>query len=510
MASRVDVLVPSLKGSPAPSRGLDRRALQSFSDTSSVWEAVNCDLTTSGGFRRRDALIEYAELPPGTIGLYALADKLHVAVPAGSGRQQSLPNTIHGDVFGDSDTAATSLTGYVRMTAQSSWGGAQSVGALPYLVLESAAGQYVHHWIRALPLLPTSPVDTRISTGFEPGPDLAKIKQKFYAPDRTKAVVRYSSTEFGPAVWDEVTAPDDAGFIATIEHALSSPDVTGLTVHQGRLVIVFANSMQFWNVDPDPQLNSLAFVLNGPGTKVFGSLSPVTGDVFYFSEGGFRSLQTQTTTGELREGDIGASLADLAAQFAQVDPSRVKSLWSQARSQYLCFVSEEESGSDGTTTVFAFTLSQTFGVVGWTTWQLPVNVEYVTELDGVLYVRSGDMIYKFDADGLKDEVDGAQRTIDAYFETQFLDGGFPQFRKQWLMMDVLQDTTSVIDVSVLVDRSNREIREIVAKNLTGPTYSGGTIPVDVGETAVAFRIAFKSKGTVQQMTLSAVVTAGSR
>lgn len=508
MASRVDVLVPSRNGSAAPSRGIDRRALQSASDPSSVWAAVNVDLTTSGAFRRRDALVEFAELPPGTIGLYSLADKLRVAVPAGSGRQASLPATIKGDVFGDSDTAATPIGTYLRVTSQSAWGGAQSIGALPYLVLESAAGQFVHHWIRTTPLLATSPISTRIDLGFEPGPDLAKIEQKFYAPDRTKAVVRYSSTEFGPAVWQEADAPDDAGHIATIEHALSGTDVTGLTIHQGKLVIVFSNSMQFWNVDPDPALFELAFVLNGPGTKVFGSLSPVTGDVYYFSEGGFRSLSTQTTTGELREGDIGASLADLSAQFADVDPNQVKSLWSQARSQYLCFISREEAGTDGTTTVFAFTLSQTFGVVGWTTWELPINVEYVTELNGVLYVRSGDMIYSFDPDSVKDEVDGAQVLIDAYYETQFLDGGFPQFRKQWMMMDVLSDST--VDVYALIDRRNRELTEIIAKNLQGSTFDGGSIPVDIGASAIGFRVAFKAPGTVEQMSISAVVTAGSR
>lgn len=508
MAGRVDVTVPSRNGSPASSRGLDRRALQSAAATDSVWTALNCDLTTSGAFRRRDALVEHAELPPGTLGLYALAGKLHVAVPAGSGRQASLPTDFYGDVFGDSDTTATALNAYIRITAQSSWGGAQSIGALPYLVMESAAGQFVHHWIRSSPLLITSPVNTRINTGFEPGRDLVKVQEKFYSADRTKAVVRYSSTEFGPGVWDEAAAPDDAGFIATIEHALSETDVTGLTVHQGRLVIVFANSMQFWNADPDPKLTSLAFVLNGPGTKVFGSISPVIGDVYYFSEGGFRSLATQTNTGELREGDIGATIKPLSEPFTNVDPHRVKAIWSQARAQYLCFISNPISGEDGNTTVFAFTLSQTYQVTGWTTWELPINVEYVTELDGGLYVRDGDKVYKFDPTAIDDEVDGDPVKIDAYFETQFIDGALPQFRKHWMTMDLLTDTT--VDVDVLIDRNDRSITEVVARNLKGSTFDGGSIPVDVNGAAIGFRITFKAPGTVESFIVNGMVTAGSR
>ena len=503
MASQIAVTIPSRNGQPAPSRGIDRRALSSFADTGSIWTGVNCDLTTSGGYRRRDALIEFAELPPGTFGLYALADKLHVAVPAGSGIQGALPPDIKGDVFGDSAHAATDPARYVRMTAQSSWGGATDVGALPYLIMETTAGQFVHHWIRTTPLLVTSPVDTHIDTGFESGPDLAKIKQKFFVADRTRAGVRYSSTEFGPAVWSEAEAPDDAGFLATIEHALSDPDVTGLTIHQGRLVVVFSNSMQFWNVDPDPANFSEAFTLNGPGTNVFGSLSPVTGDVFYFSEGGFRSLATQTTTGELREGDIGASIQALTKDLIAIDSSRVRAIWSQARSQYLCFI----NGTDSCT-VYAFTLSNTFGVVGWTTWTLPIEVEYVTELEGVLYVREGDMIYKFSPEGLKDEIDGVQRSISAYFETQFVDGGFPQFRKQWLTMDSLHD--GEISIYALVDRNDRSLTEVVARKLVGSTFDGGSIPVDLGLNAIGFRVQFDSPGTVEQLVIRGVVSAGSR
>ena len=508
MASRITVTVPSRGGQPAPSRGLDRRSLQSGADTSSVWSAVNVDLTTSGGFRRRDGLLEHAELPPNTLGLYALAGKLHVAVPAGHGYQGSLPPDIQGDVFGDSDTGATEVDRYTRVSAQSSWGASSTLGALPYLVLKTSAGQYVHHWIDRQPLTAGAFVRTRVDTGFEPGPDLEKVEQKFYAPDRTVGVIRYSSTEFGPRFWSEVQAPDDAGFLAVNEHALSDPEIQGVTTHQGRLVVVFADSMQFWDVDPDPALFKLDFTLNGPGTRVFGSLAPVIGDVYYLSEGGFRSLATQTQTGELREGDIGASIRDLTAELAGVDNDNVIAIWSQARSQYLCFVNRDEPGTDGLCTVFAFTLSPTFSITGWTTWELPILVDYVTELNGVLYIRRGDMVYKFDAASETDDINGEETTITAYFETQFLDGDVPQFRKQWMTMDILADGTNTI--RVLVDRKDRTLTEVVAQNLAGASHDGGSIPIDVGANAIAIRVELKSLGTVEQMTINAIVAAGSR
>lgn len=503
MASRISVTIPSRGGQPAPSRGIDRRALQSGADTSSVWEAFNCDLTTSGGYRRRDALVEYAELPPHTLGLYALAGKLHVAVPAGHGYQVSLPPHIKGDVFGDAANAATDVNHYVRMTAQSSWGASFAQGALPYIVLKSASGQNIHHWINQSPAAPTAFLKTRIELGFEPGPDLTKAKQKFYAANISTGDLQYSSTEFGPAFWSEADAPDDAGFLAVSEHALSDPNIIGTTIHQGKLVVVFANSMQFWDVDPDPARDAEAFTLNGPGTKVFGSLSPVIGDVYYLSEGGFRSLATQTTTGELREGDIGASILPISPAASSVNPDDVHSLWSQARSQYLCFVNTEIG-----CTVYAFTLSPTFNVSGWTTWVLPVQVEYATELNGELFLRNGDMIYKLDPLAIDDEVNGAGVSIFAYVETQFLDGNVPQFRKQWMTMDVLSDAN--INIRVLVDRNDRELVENVALNLVGSTYDEGAVPVDIGANAIGIRFEFNGRGTVEQMTINAIVAAGSR
>jgi hypothetical protein len=500
---RLPVNIPSQGNQPAPFRGIDRRGVASLSDPSSLWDAYNCDLTVNGGIRRRDGLVAHAELPPHTIGLFAAGGKLHVAVPAGYGYQTALPADIRGDVFGDSETAATSLTRYVRMTSVLSWGAREGSGAIPYFILKTDAGQHIHHWIDEVPALPTDPVLTSVSQQFLSGPAALKIAQKVYAIDAVNGTVPYSSTEFGPSVWSEAEAPDDAGFLQALEHAQSDVNVKGLTLHQGKLVIVYAQAMQFWTVSSDPSKNVWNFTLTGPGTNLFNSLAPVIGDVFYFSEGGFHSLATQTQTGELRDGDIGASIQKLTAQFIAANEDDVVATWSQARSQYLCFVNDGD-----TCQVFAYTLSPAFGVTGWTRWVLPLNIDYVAELNGIMYLRSGDMIYKLDPLAITDEIDGVETTIDAYFETQFVDGGYDMFMKQWLTMDVISD--SIIDIDVLTDRNDRSIRLPVAQDVEGSTYDGGNIPVDVSQNAVAVRVRFNAPGTVESLSFDAVLTAGSR
>lgn len=500
---RLPVSLPSRGGQPAPFRGIDRRGVSSLSDPSSLWDAYNCDLTLNGGIKRRDGLVAHAELPPHTIGLFAAGGKLHVAVPAGYGYQAALPADIVGDVFGDSATAATDPDRYTRMTAVLTWGAREGSGAIPYFILKTDAGQHIHHWIDEIPALPTDFVNTSVSQQFLSGPAALKIAQKVYAIDAVNGTVPYSSTEFGPSVWSEVEAPDDAGFLQALEHAQSDVDVKGLTLHQGKLVIVYAQAMQFWTVAANPANNRWEFTLTGPGTNLFNSLAPVIGDVFYFSEGGFHSLATQTQTGELRDGDIGASIQALTAPFIAANEDSVHATWSQARSQYLCFI------NDGVICqVFAYTLSPAFGITGWTRWTLPITVDYTAELNGVMYLRSGDMIYKLDPLAITDELYGVETEIVAYLETQFVDGGYAMFMKQWLTMDITGDAE--VDVEVLVDRADRSIRLPVASGLQTPTQDGGNIPVDVAQNAIAVRVTFKGPGTVESIDFDSVLTAGSR
>jgi hypothetical protein len=462
---------------------------------------MNCDLTDSGALRRRDSLVPHAELPPGTIGLYSFGGKLRVAVPAGHGIQNALPADFAGDVFGDAADGATSLTRYVRLNSFTTWGASPLRGALPYLCLRTDADENIHHYLLTAPTSPTEPIKTTVSTGFLSGRDILKIKQKVFAVDIAQGVIRASSTEFGPGVWSEDDAPNDAGTLAVNEHALAGAEVSGLTLHQGKLVVVYDNAMQFWDVDPDLARCVFNFALNGPGTRVFGSLTPVIGDVFYFSDGGFQSLMTQTQTGELREQSFGAPVRELTKRFRAADPDDVISWWSQARSQYLCVFNEEDSCE-----VYAYKWVPSFGISGFTRWVLPLRIDYITELEGILYVRSGDMVYRFDPDTTDDFVDGVATTVDAYYDTQFVDGGAPGISKQWLTIDVTGD--AVVDLLALVDRRNRTLTVPVAFNLNGSTAELGTIPFDFQLHAAAVRVTFKSHGTVELLQLTAIPLSG--
>jgi hypothetical protein len=461
--------------------GIDRRRKGARAPKDSLYFAENVDLTPGRTIKARDGFREYRRLPPGrTIGLYAINGQLRVAAPAGYGMHTaSIPN-VFIDIFGDVDGAPTPLDAYVRVSSATTWDVDPTRGPLPYLVLETPSGTWKHHWLRTTPPSLYDGINTRIQTGFNSGPDIIKAEEKLWAVDAT-AGVRFSSTLNGPSDW---TSPGDAGFLPVFKHMFSGSRIRGLTLHQKSLFVVFDDSIQQWAIDPDPANHSLTRSLNGPGTQQFGSLQPVIGDVFYLSEGGFRSLATTATTGEQREFDgIGAPIIELTRELANVPAERIRSVWSQARSQYICVVNDADGSA---ATAYVFTWLPMSGVMGWTTWRLPVALDYLIENETELFARRGDVIYRFDPEVSHDDINGVELRTDAFIETQFIDSKAAALMKSWSTLDIDQD--GACDVHLLVDQSDRSDALPVASAVVGPTFDGGSIPIDTMGHTIALRL----------------------
>jgi hypothetical protein len=84
--------------------------------------------------------------------------------------------------------------------------------------------------------------------------------------------------------------------------------------------------------------------------------------------------------------------------------------------------------------VYVLTYSPSTGTTGWTTWELPVPVEHITENNGKLYIRSGDTVYKFDPG----EVADTSGAIDFEVFTAFQHMGYPGRKKRWNSVDIVQ------------------------------------------------------------------------
>lgn len=306
--------------------------------------------------------------------------------------------------------------GYTDLTASLPYGGDQEFGVYPYVVLYNGSS-YQHHWIR--PAI----TPTKINLPFNPGPAAVKIASKVFAPDKTGTAVRFSSTLNGPTDWTEES---DAGFLPVSTHATGDRTVNGLGFYDNLLAVIFDDSVQLWSVSPDPALHALARIINGVGTPYSRTAANVRGDLMYLSRGGFASLYTATTTGEIQDRQVGAPIQPLTDAL-DVDKTTPIGLWWGAHAQYLCAIDSVIYGF----TKFTGDIDGKKGA--WFKWTTPAAVNAMVELNGALYIRCGNDVYTMDNYGTE------ATTFDC--QTQFLDGKKPGLLKLWQAVDAAQNGT---------------------------------------------------------------------
>jgi hypothetical protein len=269
---------------------------------------------------------------------------------------------------------------------------------------------------------------TKVVLPFQPGQAVVAAAQKIWASERFSGDTWFSSSINGPRDW---TNEADAGFLPTSQYSGGTQTLQGYGIFDGALVVFFETMVQKWAISADPSEHEVRGVVGGAGTKQPGSIANIMGDVFYFSQGGFRSLKAVVTTGQLNEGDVGAPIQPLTSAIDFTDKPKPASIWSPARAQYMCAIG---------TTMYVFTYSPMSGVSGWTTYTLPSTVSAMVELDGKLYVRftNSNIIYLFDPAYEKE----AGFTWEASFA--FYDGEDRTIPKYWRIMDyAVRDTATV-------------------------------------------------------------------
>lgn len=456
--------------------GLDLTANRSVPKPNSLRDAKNIDLTAYNTVKARDGLRHVATLHPQSVGLYTANGFLRSIVPAGSkAYKQYQPSNFLYDRVGDSsildfpdrefDAAGDLIAGMKTLHDSLTYEVDRDNFGIPYVTVEMWNGEVQHHYLDYAKETPINePIKSRVALGFTPAPGLVKLKEKLYAPDQLNGFVHYCAA-VKPRDW---ATAGDAGFLAVGRNATGDRSITGLSFHNNALIVTFPDSTQVWFVDPNENVSRPIQFLNGPGTQYGKTLTNVVGDVMMFTEGGFRSLASATVENELQEGDIGSFIEPLTRLEAGRDDDP-KAFWSQSRAQYLCAFNRV----GGTSRVYAYKRLPLRKVTGWTYWDLPVSVDYWTELNGELYVRSGDEIYKFEPDCVKDEIGDLPQDVEWRVETQRFGDKKVGSAKRWDWFDILQSGTS--KVSMLLD-VNTDVQTRVA-TITDATLDEGWIPL---------------------------------
>lgn len=429
--------------------GIDLRKGPSVSDANRLREMTNAYVTTGMAAQKRPGLVHVANLEPGTKGLFAGLGKLNTFYSVGT--------IAHVDpLFKANSVAAIPGVNVAAVPFADVFNG------IIYAAVEYDNGQVRHHYLNG-----ASGTTAVTDANCPHTKAVLKGASKIFAVGTDGSTVRYSKTG-NPRDW---TTVNDAGFLPTGLNAQGARETQALGMYSNKLVALHRDGAQVWNIDPDPTLMALEDSVENVGTRYPNSLASVGGDLFFLSDFGYRSITTTRLLDKREDVDVGSPIDPLVKH-------QLKNVWAPplavyfyGTGQYLCAIGD---------TLYVYSLSRTSKIAAWSKYILPVAVDAMTELDGILYIRTGDSVYRFDEDAHTD----VGTPFEVLIEMPHMDFKKPGILKRVYAIDIAME--GECHFSLGFDVRNPDARTDEAR-IIGTTAGGGLIPVECCGTEFAPR-----------------------
>ncbi len=422
--------------------GIDLRKGGSVSDANRLRDMKNAFVTTGLATQKRPGLTHVATLEPGTKGLFGGGGKL---------------NTFHGTAlithanplflswqakYGLTEMAITKIS-YAEMYA-----------GYPYIVATWANNVTAHSWLDAG--VGGNKMITDINC--PSGPAVIKMASKIFGVSPFGDVVRYCATN-NPRDW---TTVNDAGFLPTGLNATGEREAKALGKYQNKLVVLHRDAAQVWTVDPDPSNMALDDIIENVGTSYPLSLATVGGDLFFLSDFGFRSITTSKLIDKKEDVDVGSPIDTLVKPAIAAMTGDPKAVYYYGTGQYIAALDDE---------MFVYSISRTAKIAAWSRYELPFAVDAITQLNGVLYLRTGDDVYQFDDTVSTDN--GVE--YEVLLELPYMDFKAPGQLKQIVGFDLVMEGECYFSLGFDARDTDAVTDEV---RVQGNSRGGGIVPLE--------------------------------
>jgi hypothetical protein len=309
-----------------------------------------------------------------------------------------------------------------------------------------------------------------------------KAASKIWATDDN--VIRACSVA-RPRIWNATLRNNPGVILPVSSHARGSSNTTAVAQYDGRLSVFFADSVQFWDVDPDPSKDAYYKSVEGVGTEFPLTPKEFAGDVVFLAASGIRSVTTlQYGNQNLAENDIGSAIDELVKPQTSLLIDPVSEFYTRA-GQYWCLMKEVPEQP-----VWAFTFSRTQKISAWAEYRfiksdgadgtVPLDIDAVAVVGSDLYLRSGESIYKVNSNDSVFDDNGVD--YEMRIEFPFLDFKAPGSTKYIASMDVVFQGSC--DVQFKFDPNDESF--ITDKiRLTGDTRQKASIPLEITAASIA-------------------------
>jgi hypothetical protein len=333
--------------------GIDVRKPASVSSANRLVDLKNAYINTGKTITKRKGTISLGEVPIDTFGMYSAngsvqifgsQDPATVTVPDGVTFNQI---TNGAEVLTDIHSAVL-FNGFIFVCAD--WSGVSK-----YHYLDGNADTFESN-------CPHSPIFTVAGS-------------KIYAKDGD--IVRFSEVN-NPRNWNTV---DNAGFIATGNFTDTSTDVTALSQYRNALIVMHNNRSLEWAVDPDPAQTSHRSTIF-EGSNEHRSLANVTGDLYFLSESGFRSIAVQNNVESLADMDVGSPIDKL---IVPLNKAGAISLYNHKDGQFWCSIGNK---------VWIYSFSKTAKLSAWSYYEYAFTIDDMMMHNNEVAFKSGTSVYQ--------------------------------------------------------------------------------------------------------------------
>lgn len=426
--------------------GLDLRKGPSTSDANRLRVLKNAYVTDGKTVRKRPGCVKVITLEAGTTGLSAGLGHLNT-FQAKNNADDVIVIHPANSIF-----VNNGLTPHLYDQEPLSVPYCDTFNGFLYVVSEVSPTYFQHHYLDG------AFADTRILDANCPTTAIAaKAASKMWAGNGD--VVRFSATN-DPRDW---STADDAGFLPVGLQQSGSRDVKAIGNYGAKLVPFFADSAQIWAVDPDPVNHQFEKSVDIGTTRPYAHQN-MSGDVFFLSPAGVRTITAQAVTDNLVDADVGSPIDAQLLRGAFIDITKARGQHFRGAGQYWLF--------QGSTAV-VFTYSRSAKISAWSIYTFPFTLDYLAELDTFLYIRSGNDVYRVDRDTWTDN--GIRYQVEV--ETSFVDFKSPGELKQIMSIDAV--VTGNADISHRYDPRSPELETAPPITIRGDTRPGNLYPVEL-------------------------------
>jgi hypothetical protein len=418
--------------------GIDLRKGASVSDANRLLEMKNAYVTTGLATEKRPGLTLVATLEPGTKGLFAAFGKLHTFYGQGT--------VTHANALFQANRVPYSSGSYPVEDVSF----ADVFNGFIYAAIRYQGGFQEHHYLDGSASTHIADLACPDTAG------VVKLASKVFAVNGD--TVRYCKTG-NPRDW---SAANDAGFLPTGLNSRGDRGANALGVYQNNLIVLSKDGAQVWKVDPDPAAMALQDIVENVGTSYPRTVSNVSGDLYFLSDYGFRSITTLQLTNNLADVDVGSPIDSLVRSRVKAGGFTPKAFYFYGTGQYVCAMGNE---------LFVYSISRTAKIAAWSHYFLPATADAFAELGQTLYIRCGDAVYKLDPDVHADQ----GQPFEVVIQLPYMDLKKPGRNKRIYGADLVMEGRCEFSVGFDVRDPTAFTDPVRVK---GNTRGGGLIPVE--------------------------------